>query len=190
MILLIISRYSFSNSSQAEEYKSWNQWSDAELIQRFETGDLDYSIFVTKSAEHARNVEKLFNAYKNLQPDLHAPTRDVIRRAAYEAHGEACKTPLESVHWPRHRNEAGSNSDVTLSAETAVAKLHEQVDPRTTLGPGGFMSRKLAPTEEIISNMRLQLPSFREFNVASWLQATPELAIQAALLRAFDDPRS
>lgn len=179
-----------SNISQVEEYKGWSQWSDTELIQRFETGDLDYSIFITKSAEHARNVDKLFNAYKNLQPDLHTPTRDVIRRAAYEVHGEACKTPLESIHWPRHRTEAGNNSDVTLSAETAVAKLHEQVDPRTNLGPGGFMSRKLVVDEETSSNMRLRLPAFKEFNVTSWLQATPEQAIEAALLRGFDAPPS
>jgi hypothetical protein len=183
---LVVER-SLPNSSQTEEYKEWKQWTDADLIQRFETGDLDFSIFITKSSEHARNVEKLYNAYKTLQPELHAPTREIIRRAAYEVHFQSCTTPLKSIHWPRDRDEAGNNNDVTLASETAPAKLLDRVDSHTTLGPGGFMSRKLVPNEEIVSNMRLQLLETRDWNVASWLQATPELAIEASLLRGLDN---
>lgn len=169
--------------NKEQEFKRWSKWSDEDLIRRFESGDMDYSIFTTKSAEHARNVDRLMNAYKTIQPNLYAPTRDVIRRAAFEVQGEAVKTPLDSVHWPRHHDEAGNNRDVTLSAETAPIK-DNPIAPYTTLGPGGFMSRRLAPTEETASTQALlRVPEYRDFNVASWLQATPELAIEASLLR-------
>lgn len=66
---------------------------------------------------------RLLVAYRAALPNLFAPTREVVRRAAYEVKGGAFTTPIESIHWPRHRDEAGSNPDVTLSAETAPSRL-------------------------------------------------------------------
>ncbi|KAE8440816.1 hypothetical protein EG329_006548 [Mollisiaceae sp. DMI_Dod_QoI] len=172
-----------------EEFKHWTAWSAEELIRRFEAGDIDCSKFTTKSAAHARNVEKLVTAYKSTQPDLFAPTRDVVRRAAFEVQCEACNTPLDSIHWPRHRTEAGSNAAVTLSAETRPCVIDDRPSPGTTVGPGGFMSRRFAPVQDTTSNMRLRLPDLNDFNVASWLQATPELAIEATLLRPYGSSR-
>ncbi|CZR51731.1 uncharacterized protein PAC_01608 [Phialocephala subalpina] len=168
-----------------EELKNWASWPDEELVRRFESGDLDFSKFTTKSSEHARNVDKIMNAYKNTQPELYPPTREVIRRVAYEVQGEACNTPLESIHWPRHRNEGGCNSDVTISAETAPCPAHSHPTPGTTVGPGGFMSRRFSPDAETVNNMRTRLPDPCFANIASWLQATPELVIEAALLRPY-----
>ncbi|KUJ23309.1 uncharacterized protein LY89DRAFT_178610 [Mollisia scopiformis] len=172
-----------------QELKNWHAWSDEELITRFESGDIDYSHFMTKSGEHARNVDKLVSAYKTTQRDLFAPTRDVVRRVAYEVNFQVCKTPLNSIHWPRYRAEAGSNSDVTLAEETAPAKFDPQTIPGTSVGPGMFMSRKLVSDKDIESDMRTRLSDPKEFNVASWLQPTPELAIEATIMRPYGASR-
>lgn len=56
--------------------------------------------------------------------------------------------------------------------------------PGTAVRPGMLMGRKLEADDATAANMRLRLPDSKNYNVASWLQATPDLAIQAAILRS------
>lgn len=112
----------------------------------------------------------------------------MIRRTAAEVYEDTCKTPLDSDLWPRNREDSHYYLDTALPTETAATKLPARIDPHTTHGPDGFMTRKLVADKDLIAKMQLQLPTLKQSNVASWLQSTPELAIEAALLRGFDTP--